>query len=240
MPWAMASQRSATVRAAVFAVFDGWARLVGLVAGGDHCHDLLDDRQATGAARPARGGVWRHRRLRPGRRAPGVARGGLGRSARPAPGYRLPGRAGLHAFKGVKCRADPREPQCPRAAAGSDYSVADPVSPRRNSVSFGIERRSVASIAFLVFADGLRQVVLRKVGPMLVEEDQLAVGGLPEQEVADALLAARSDHQIRVRNTPVDNSAANRSSSMARGSSRPAAAAWARRRTAANISRRPL
>src|SRR5947207_13810260 len=37
-----------------------------------------------------------------------------------------------------------------------------------------------------------------EVGPQLVAEDQLAVGGLPEQVVRHPPLAARADHQVGV------------------------------------------
>ena len=49
-----------------------------------------------------------------------------------------------------------------------------------------------------VLREGRAQVALVEVGPELVHEDELCVGELPEQEVRDAQLAARSDQQIGV------------------------------------------
>src|SRR4051794_41073593 len=50
----------------------------------------------------------------------------------------------------------------------------------------------------LVGGQRLLEVRAREVGPQDLREVQLAVGGLPEQEVRDALLAARADHEVRV------------------------------------------
>src|SRR5690606_20422056 len=60
--------------------------------------------------------------------------------------------------------------------------------------------RTVATVAAAEFADGMLEVVLREIRPQPVDEEQLGIGRLPEQEVADALLAAGADQQIRVRN----------------------------------------
>src|SRR3546814_3652270 len=46
-------------------------------------------------------------------------------------------------------------------------------------------RRAVASLAPTEFRDGGFEVALVEVGPQLVDEDELAVGRLPEQEVAE-------------------------------------------------------
>ena len=41
-------------------------------------------------------------------------------------------------------------------------------------------------------------VLLAEVGPVGVGEDVLGVGGLPEQEVGDPVVAAGTDNQVRV------------------------------------------
>ena len=44
----------------------------------------------------------------------------------------------------------------------------------------------------------LVQMLLAEIRPQRVDEHQLGVGALPEQEIADALLAAGADQQVRV------------------------------------------
>src|SRR3546814_3958129 len=51
-----------------------------------------------------------------------------------------------------------------------------------------------------VCSSDLFEVALVEVGPQLVDEDELAVGRLPEQEVAEPLLARGADHQIGIGN----------------------------------------
>src|SRR5215475_442572 len=52
-----------------------------------------------------------------------------------------------------------------------------------------------------VYLARVPQVAAVEVGPERVEEHQFRVGGLPEQEVRQALLAGRPDEQIHIRNT---------------------------------------
>src|SRR6478735_7497815 len=47
-------------------------------------------------------------------------------------------------------------------------------------------------------SDCLLQVVLAEIGPQRVDEHQLGIGTLPEQEIADALLAAGADQEVGV------------------------------------------
>src|SRR5882672_8205635 len=49
--------------------------------------------------------------------------------------------------------------------------------------------------------DRLFQVLLAEIRPQSIDEHQLGIGTLPEQEIADALLAARADQQVRVGNS---------------------------------------
>src|SRR3954471_17073014 len=50
-----------------------------------------------------------------------------------------------------------------------------------------------------VFLDGAVEIVGIEVGPLPLEEDELGIGALPEQEVADALFAAGADQEIGIR-----------------------------------------
>src|SRR5947207_8744467 len=60
---------------------------------------------------------------------------------------------------------------------------------------------AIATFAAAELGDGLLEMVLAEVGPQCVDENKLRVGALPQQEIADALLAARADQQIRVGHT---------------------------------------
>src|SRR5678816_4257307 len=57
---------------------------------------------------------------------------------------------------------------------------------------------SVPPIALLVGDYGLEQMGHAEVGPQRVGDPDLRVGDLPQQEVADAHLAARADQQVRI------------------------------------------
>src|SRR5215204_307424 len=59
------------------------------------------------------------------------------------------------------------------------------------------------SRTLLVVADRLVQVLAIEVRPVHRREVQLAVRGLPEEEVADALLAAGPDDQVGIRHVGV-------------------------------------
>src|SRR5689334_3050111 len=58
---------------------------------------------------------------------------------------------------------------------------------------------AVAAIALLVGEDRLEQMTAPEVGPQRLGYPDLRVGDLPEQEVADAHLAAGPDQQIGIR-----------------------------------------
>src|SRR6185436_8235901 len=49
---------------------------------------------------------------------------------------------------------------------------------------------AIATFAAAEFGNRLLQMLLAEVGPQCVDEHQLGIGALPEQEIADALLAA--------------------------------------------------
>src|ERR1700727_3344589 len=62
-------------------------------------------------------------------------------------------------------------------------------------------RRGPAAEAPRTCVEGRKRVLecgAREVGPHLLAEDELRVGGLPEQVVRQALLAAGADDQVRV------------------------------------------
>src|SRR6478609_311306 len=50
----------------------------------------------------------------------------------------------------------------------------------------------------MILRDGTLQVVPREVGPEPLEKDKLGIGALPEQDIADALLAAGADQEIGI------------------------------------------
>jgi hypothetical protein len=91
----------------------------------------------------------------------------------------------------------------------------------------GVLRATETAVAAGVDLDGLPQVPAVEIGEQGVQEDQLGIGGLPEQEVRRALLAGSSRYRAMVR------------SSILSGLIRPSAASVATCRTASTISARP-
>ena len=67
-----------------------------------------------------------------------------------------------------------------------------------------------AALAALVLAHRVEEVLAAEVGPQHVGEDELAVGQLPQQEVGDAVLARRADHEVGVGHLGVVEVAADR------------------------------
>src|SRR5262249_43928606 len=57
---------------------------------------------------------------------------------------------------------------------------------------------AIATFASAELSDGLLEVLLAEVGPQRVDEHQFGVGALPQQEIADALLAAGADQEIGI------------------------------------------
>src|SRR5437867_13246031 len=58
---------------------------------------------------------------------------------------------------------------------------------------------AVAAVALLVRDNRVEQIAPAEIGPQRLGDPNLGVGDLPEEEVADAHLAARADQQIRIR-----------------------------------------
>ena len=69
-----------------------------------------------------------------------------------------------------------------------------------------------------VLLDRGAQLVRPEVGPERVGEDVFGVRGLPEEEVRDAPLARRADHEVGVRHLGLVEAAASAASSMSSGS----------------------
>src|SRR3974377_443625 len=87
------------------------------------------------------------------------------------------------------------------AAIGNGASAtADRTRGRSEPYSVRANRRTVPTLPAAEFVDRLFQVALGEIGPQGLGEDQLGIGALPEQKVADALLATGADQQVRVRN----------------------------------------
>src|ERR1051326_4647710 len=57
---------------------------------------------------------------------------------------------------------------------------------------------AVTALALLEFLDGLKQVIAAEVWPVELGDINFRIRSLPEQEVAEAHLAASSDHQIEL------------------------------------------
>src|SRR3546814_10242280 len=96
--------------------------------------------------------------------------------------------------------------QRPPAWIASSTRGASTAAERMRVISKGtcvlqrFRRRAVASREPTEFREGGFEVALVEVGPQLVDEDELAVGRLPEQEVAEPLLAGGADHQVGIGN----------------------------------------
>src|SRR6516164_9807348 len=80
------------------------------------------------------------------------------------------------------------------AAIGNGASViADSTRGHSEPYSARANRRSIAAFPAVEFIDRPLQVALGKIGPQRLSEDQLGISALPEQKVADALLATGAD-----------------------------------------------
>src|SRR4249919_445875 len=55
-----------------------------------------------------------------------------------------------------------------------------------------------AALALRIRADRPQEVDLAEVGPVGLAEVELALGALPQEEAAEALLPRRPDHQVRI------------------------------------------
>ena len=166
---------------------------------------------STGREATAASSTWRpaHRRGRRraaprARSAPRGARGGRARTSqraracRPQPSANTPS---------AKIRPPSITMNSANAIAGSAASTRAARSERpgggrralrRPAASSRLiaRRRSVAAGAEL--REGLLEHLAGEVGPELLAEDKLGVGGLPEQVVGEAPLAARADDQVGV------------------------------------------
>src|SRR6478672_9285353 len=84
---------------------------------------------------------------------------------------------------GPRIAADTTRSSRPRKRAGAAALAAD---------------AAIATIAATELGDGPFEMLLAEVGPQGVDEHQLGIGALPEQEIADALLAAGADQEVGI------------------------------------------
>src|SRR5215469_16589124 len=87
--------------------------------------------------------------------------------------------------------------QMPTIGSGARTS-ADRTRRRSDPPLTGANRRPIAPLAPTIIGDCLLQIVTAEIGPQRLGEDELGIGALPQQEVADALLAAGADQQIGI------------------------------------------
>src|SRR5262249_10248689 len=77
------------------------------------------------------------------------------------------------------------------------WIAAAPYPPSRPPVR--CRRSAEASLSPVELRDRSDQMRLREVGPMRVDEHELGIGRLPDQKVAEPLLAARANEEVRIR-----------------------------------------
>jgi len=85
----------------------------------------------------------------------------------------------------------------------------------------------------------MEELRLSEIRPQHVREGELRVGGLPEQEIADAEFPAGTDDEVGIRDPRGVEAEENISSVISSGAIPPSAASAARRRAARTISLRP-
>ena len=110
-----------------------------------------------------------------------------------------------------------------RVAVEADHPLSPRPPPKRRSRP-------------LVLADRFEEVLAPEVGPQHVGEHELAVGQLPQQEVRDAVLARRADHEVGVGHRRGRRGAGG---SPSRRSCRRGTPSSTSARTASTISARP-
>src|SRR5262249_21100891 len=85
----------------------------------------------------------------------------------------------------------------PRTIADAIRSIRLRCRPKR-PIGTSAADAAISPFAPPEFGNRLLQVLLAEIRPQRVDEPQLGVGTLPQQEIADALLAAGADQQIRI------------------------------------------
>src|SRR5215471_5350202 len=113
---------------------------------------------------------------------------------------RLQRRAHSHAIRPPVTAMRMSQKGRPRNAATSGIGArtsADITRCRRALRSVG---GTVSTVAAVIFADGIFEIALGKIRPQAIEKNQLGIGQLPEQEIADALFAAGADDEIGIGN----------------------------------------
>src|SRR5438874_1118848 len=90
------------------------------------------------------------------------------------------------------------EPNQAAAMATGASTSADKMRSSSEWRSARSNRGTVAALAAAIIGDRLLQVAAPEIRPKGLGEHQLGIGALPEQEIADALLAAGADQQIGI------------------------------------------
>jgi hypothetical protein len=103
----------------------------------------------------------------------------------------------------------------------------------------GLATAAEASLPATVITQRADKLQLAKIGPQHGGEVQFRVGEIPQQEVADAGIAAGADAQIRFRQVAESQDLANSSGVISSGDRLPCAQRSASARAAAAISQRP-
>src|SRR5579859_268045 len=75
--------------------------------------------------------------------------------------------------------------------------AAERIRRARASCLESASRCAIAPLAAVKLAERALQIRLGEIRPKRVDEHEFGIGGLPEQEVAEPLLAAGADDQIR-------------------------------------------
>src|SRR5437764_7860472 len=91
------------------------------------------------------------------------------------------------------------EPNQTAAMATGAMTSADRMRSAKGLGSARANRGTVAALASAIIGDRLFQIGAPEIRPQRLGKDELGIGALPQQEVADALLAAGADQEIRVR-----------------------------------------
>ena len=58
--------------------------------------------------------------------------------------------------------------------------------------------RAETPLSFLIGPNGPPKIILAEIGPEDVDEDQFAIGALPEEEVAEPLLTGGPYDEVRI------------------------------------------
>src|SRR5579871_1110880 len=128
---------------------------------------------------------------------------GIAAAAATAIAARTTARTSASTAPGAKRRRDtPRHSrphsQAITAPTSAVNTSAEIIRWRRPPCSTRANARPVAALARGIFGDCPFEIALAEIGPQGRGEDQLGIGALPQQKIADALFAAGPDQQVGV------------------------------------------